>query len=167
MRKFLTDKEITAALKSLCVIVDTREKSTRITEHFSAKDIPFAVKTMKTGDYTFEYDGMRFDDEVVIERKNSIDEIAANFTIDRQRFENEFLRVKAAGAKAFLIIENCSWEKIKNGDYRSQIKPQALMASLLCWQVRYGITINFCKPEDTAELIYGILYYWLKERLQN
>jgi ERCC4-type nuclease len=166
MRKQCSNKEINENLKALTVVIDTREQvNGHVTGYLDKRGIPYVSRKLDVGDYSFQAGDSSFDDEVVIERKNSIDEIAGNFTNGRLRFENEFLRAKAAGVKVFLIVENGSWQQIKSHDYRSKMKPNALMASLLSWQVRYGVTINFCKPDDTAELIYGISYYWLRERL--
>ena len=102
-------------------------------------------------------------DEVVIERKANLDEIAGNFTADRRRFEAEFIRAKATGVKVFLLIENASWVDIFSGNYRSHIAPNALAAAILSWQAKYNITVMFSREKDSARLIAGILYYWLTE----
>ena len=69
---------------------------------------------------------MTLEHDVVIEKKNGLDEIAGNFTVDRQRFEDEFIRAKAEGLKVFLIIENASWSDILLHNYRSKLTPKAL-----------------------------------------
>jgi ERCC4-type nuclease len=112
-------------------------------------------------------DEQTLEHEVVIEKKNSIDEIAGNFTADRQRFEDEFTRAKAEGLKVFLVIENCSWSDIFLHNYRSKLEPKSLIASLLSWQVRFNITICFCKPEETGQIIHGILFYAAREALKR
>ena len=163
MKAIRTDKEIKELLKKLTVICDTREQvNNNITEYFDKNKLSYVSRKLDAGDYSFEVDGMTFQDSVVIERKASIDEIAGNFTVGRQRFENEFLRAKANGIKVFLLVEDCSWEKIKSHDYRSKLKPQSLIATLLSWQVKYNISIMFCGAKYSGELIYGICYYWLK-----
>ena len=85
--------------------------------------------------------------------------------MDRRRFESEFLRAKANGIKVFLVIENSSWTDIWSHNYRSRLSPKALAGSLMSWQVKYNLTILFCRPQETGRLIYGTLYYWLKNRL--
>ena len=112
------------------------------------------------GDMTLEHD-------VVIEKKNGLDEIAGNFTVDRKRFEDEFTRAKADGLKVFLLIENASWSDILLHNYRSKLAPKSLIASLLSWQVRFNITIIFCKPSETGQIIHGILYYAAREALKK
>lgn len=166
MKRHYTDKEIKEKFKNMVCIIDSREQvNEHIVGYLDSKGISHISRKLDSGDYSFQLDDMTFEDEIVIEKKNSIDEIAGNMTADRQRFENEFLRCKSNGTKIFLLVENCSWQQIKAHDYRSKMEPKALIASLLCWQVRYNITIIFCQPEQTGEMIYGILYYWLKEKL--
>lgn len=106
-------------------------------------------------------------DEVVIERKANLDELAGNFSADRERFEREFIRAKAHGIKVFLLIENSSWQDIFCHNYKSQLNPKSLYGSLLSWQSKYNITVNFCRPEESAKIIYGTLFYWLKNKLEN
>lgn len=103
--------------------------------------------------------------EIVVERKRNLDEICGNFTVERERFEREFLRAKAYGTKVFLIIENATWTDIFLGNYRSKTSPKSLMGSMLSWMVRFNITVLFCKPEETARIMWGIFYYFTKEKL--
>lgn len=109
--------------------------------------------------------GKTLENDVFIERKMSLTEICGNFTQNRERFEREFTRAKAIGAKPFLLIENDSIDDVYLGNYHSQVKPQSLIASLLTWQVRYNATILFCSRKNVPKLIYGILYYYAREIL--
>ena len=168
MRHHYTDGEIKKALSELTVIVDSREQvNFHISSWLDGKGIKHITRALETGDYSAMLDGETFEDEVAIERKANLDEIAGNFTTGRERFEREMIRAKANGIKVFLIIENASWHDILLHNYHSQLKPQSLMASLLSWQVRYNITIMFCRPEETAQLMYSTLYYWAWNRLKR
>ena len=168
MKREYTDKEVREKLKNMCMVVDTREQvNQHITDYFDQYKIAYESKGLGTGDYSFKTGDMYCHDEIVIERTASLDEIAGNFTVDRKRFENEFLRAKAQGIKVFLLIENAAWNDIESHNYISKLNPKSLLGSLLSWQARYNITINFCRPEETGKLIYGICYYWLKNKLEN
>ena len=120
---------------------------------------------MDTGDYSCQLGDQTFERDIVIERKRNLDEICGNFTVERERFEREFLRAKAYHTKVVLIIENATWTDIFLGNYRSKTSPKSLIGSLLSWMVRFNITVLFCKPEETARIIYGIFYYYAKEKL--
>ena len=163
-----SDAEIKKRLKDLTVICDSREQvNGHLVEWFDRNKVPYLSRALESGDYSAMLDGKSFEDEVVIERKASLDEIAGNFTVGRDRFEREFTRAKANGTKVFLIVENASWSDVFLGNYRSKLKPQSLSAAFLSWQVRFNITIIFCKPSETARIIYGILYYWARDRLKR
>lgn len=168
MKKYHTEAEIKTLLKRLTILCDSREQvNENITEYFDKKKISYITRKLDTGDYSAMIEDMTLEHDVVIEKKNGLDEIAGNFTVDRQRFENEFTRAKAEGLKIFLLIENASWNDILVHNYRSKLKPQSLIASLMSWQVKFNITITFCKPSETGQIIYGILYYAAREALKK
>lgn len=168
MKRHYTDKEINALLKQLTVICDSREQvNENITGYLDSKKIPHITRKLDTGDYSAMIGDYTLERDVVIEKKNGLDEIAGNFTVDRQRFEDEFTRAKAEDLKVFLLIENASWSDILLHNYRSKLLPKSLIASLLSWQVRFNITITFCKPNETGQIIYGILYYAAREALKK
>jgi len=167
MRRHYTEREINDTLKQITVICDTREQvNGNITGYLDSKKIPHITRKLDTGDYSAMIGDMTLEHDVVVERKASLDELARNFTVDRQRFEDEFTRAKAEGLKVFLLIENASWSDIFLHNYRSKLLPKSLIASLLSWQVRFNITIIFCKPSETGQIIYGILYYAAREALK-
>lgn len=168
MKRHYTDPEIKELLKQLTVICDTREQvNENITGYLDSKKIPHISRKLDVGDYSAMIGDMTLEYSMVIEKKNGLDEVAGNFTVDRQRFENEFMRAKAEGLKVFLLIENASWSDILLHNYRSKLLPKSLIASLLSWQVRFNVTIVFCKPSETGQIIYGILYYAAREALKK
>lgn len=168
MIQLATPKEVKEKLKDITIICDTREQvNNHITDYFDKRGIPYLSRKLDVGDYSFQTSEGSYEDEIVIERKNSIDEIAGNFTVGRQRFENEFLRAKAAKTKIHLFIEKSSWQQIKSHDYTNQMKPEALMGSLFSWQAKYGFNTVLCRPEETADLMYRVMHYWFKNRIEG
>lgn len=167
MKRYYTDPEITNALKQLVIVCDSSEKvNDHVTGYFDKCKVAHKTRKLDTGDYSAMLGEMTLEQDVVVERKANIDELCGNTTADRGRFEREFLRAKANKTKVFLLIENCSWSSIFLHDYRSKLSPKSLIATLLSWQVRFNITIIFCKPEETGQIIYGILYYAAREALK-
>lgn len=172
MKKTYTESDIKSILKTLEVIVDTREKgNSHILKYLESKKVPVESRALDTGDYSavITVDGvkMSIEDEVCIEKKNSIDEIAGNFTAERERFEREFLRAKAKGVKMYLFIENASYEKIIAHNYTSKTSPASLIASLLSWQIRFNITVVFCDKNTLPEILLNTLYYAARESLKG
>ena len=165
MVKHWTKAELKEKLKELSVVCDTREKDTHVEDYFKQKKIPQITRKLDVGDYSCQLGDVSFERDIVVERKHNLDEICGNFTAERERFEREFLRAKAYGTKVVLIVENASWSDIFIGNYRSKLNSKSLVGSLLSWMVRFNITILFCKPEESARIIYGIFYYYAKEKL--
>ena len=89
MKRYYTDKEYRALIKNLVVLVDTRENSNEIIlDEFDKQKIEYKQKSLKTGDYSFMIKACPelgfphdtyFVDEITIERKNSLSELAGNF----------------------------------------------------------------------------------------
>ena len=165
MIKHWTESELKKELSKLAIVCDTRERDTHCEEYFKKNKIPCIVRKLDTGDYSAQLGDLSMEREIVVERKRNLDEICGNFTVERERFEREFMRAKAYGTKVVLIVENATWSDIFLGNYRSKTSPKSLLGSLLSWMVRFNITVTFCKPEETARIIYGIFYYAAKEML--
>lgn len=165
--------EIEQALASLVCLIDTREQPTdALRERVKAIGLPAKRQKLNFGDYSAEItlpQGERVDlsARFSIERKMSIDEMAACFTSQRERFAREFERAKANGAKIYLLVENASYEKIFGGRYRTKVTPNALAASLFAFMARYDCTPIFCRDESTGRVIREIIYREAKEFLQN
>lgn len=168
MVKRYTDSELKKALSKLVVLTDSLEQvNGHILSWLDKKGIPHTERALETGDYSAQFGEYSFEDEVVVERKANLDEIAGNLTSGRDRFEREFTRAKANSTKVFLVVENASWSDIFLHNYRSKVKPESFAATLLSWQVRFNLTITFCKPTETANIIYKTLYYWVRNRLKR
>lgn len=171
----LTAKEI---LSSFRIIADTREQNTgQAAERFKTFGCPVQRATLSYGDYCGNitlpggkqlYDTNRtILPKCVIERKMSLDELAACFTSGRERFRKEFERASSAGAHVYLLVEGGSWEAIQNHRYRSRLSPKAFQASLTAWSVRYHFGILFCKAETSGSVIHEFLYRDIKEQLER
>lgn len=163
--------EIERALKHFTILVDTREQPTAAYKRrLKSMGVPLHRQKLDYGDYSAQIklpDGFFYslNDKVCVERKMNLDEICTCFTKQRSRFVREFERAKEVGARIYLLIENADYEKAYSGDYRSQMKPNALTASLLAFQARYDCRIVFCPVQMSGRIIKDILYREMKERL--
>ena len=129
-RRKYSDKELNKILskENIVILVDSREKANKhILDVFDKEGIQYRVTALESGDYTFELraipeldipHAMDFRQDVMIERKNSLDEISSNFTRGRERFNDEFGRAWAV--KKYLLVEDGSYEKIKMMDLRDR-----------------------------------------------
>lgn len=163
--------EIESVLKTLTLIVDTREQDNdRARRRIARIGLPYIRRALPCGDYSCFVtapDGstIDFSEIVSIERKMNLDEAIQCFTKHRERFKREFLRAKDRNMKLYLMIENASWEKILTEQYRSRMNKNALLASLTAWLARYDCQIIMCNEMTSSRLIKEILYREVKERL--
>ena len=161
--------DLEKTLSTMTCIIDSREKpTTEAKKRWENLNVPYIIEPLKSADYTAKFqlpngDWFSLENIALIERKASLTEICGNFCQNRKRFIREFERIKTAGAKVYILIENGTWEKAYSGQYRSQMQPQALIASLTAWMARYNAHVLFCKPETTPKLIREILYREAKE----
>lgn len=173
MHNQYTDKELKELLASLTVIVDTREQENpHITDYFTKKKVPFISKKLDFGDYSFFIPkndelgisrDLYFSDEIAIERKACLDELATNLTAARTRFESELIR--SNGCKIMLMIENCGYVDIIGHKYRSKYDPKSYIATLMSYIARFGISVNFIDGNAAGNFIYYSLYYHARNYL--
>lgn len=169
-----TDKETKEILKSLVILFDSREqKNHHILEWFDKKSIKYAEHTLSFGDYSFilpansKFGFARdtyFDKQVIIERKNSLEELSQNLAQSRQRFEDEMLR--AGNCRKILMVEDGSFDDIINNRYKTELNPASYFGSLLTFSQRYGLETVFISPENAGRFIYSTMYYYLREILK-
>ena len=163
--------EAEECLKQMIYCIDTREQPTQALEKRLEYLQPYERETLTAGDYTAKTllpNGTWFYVPVAIERKMSLTEIAGNFCRERERFRAEFNRARDAEIRLVILIEQSSWETAYAGAYRSQMKPQSLIASLLTWMARYKCPIILCdRPDTGGKLIRDILHYEMREALDR
>ena len=145
----------------MVIQIDKREqRNEHIIEWFDKNNIQHMSKSFESGDYGFiikKCDELgfvkdtHFVDELFLERKSTIDELANN--LKGETFVNEIKRTKNIEHK-YIIIENGSWEDILAHNYQSQYNEKSFYNTLLKLQAKYNIKILFCK--DSARMIYNI-----------
>jgi ERCC4-type nuclease len=172
-----TKSEIKKLLKSLTVLIDTREKKNiKIQGYFDKKCIAHKSKKLDFGDYSFllpkneKLGIMRdiyFNDQLAIERKASLTELSNNFTHDRTQFENELIRSKGSNSKLILLVENAAgYSDIINHNYRTNYNPKSFLATLHSFKHRYDLDVIFLDHSYSGNFIYYSFYYWLRNYLK-
>ena len=168
-----TDTELKKLLKSMTIVVDTREQNNNsITDYFTSKKIPFVTHKLDYGDYTCYLPadlelGIIRDTYIdcYVERKNGLSEISGNLTSDRSRLEEEFQRAK--GKRLILMIEeSAGLEKIIEHKYNTEYNEKSFLASLFTFAHRYGIDMHFIDKKYSGMFIYLQMYYAIREALK-
>jgi len=130
------------------ILIDTREQQFKhITNELDRLQIVWKIKKLSWGDYSFEWNSKSYENEIVIERKGSLDEIIGNFTKGRERFKREFERAK--GCKLILIVES-SMEQLENHEYRSRMSPKDLKSFLNTWCNKFQLELIFINKSDAC-----------------
>lgn len=173
MRYHYTDAEIRKLLKSMVILVDTREQENgHLLSYFDHKKVAYKVRKLDIADYSCMIPkndelgisrDIYFTDSILVERKGSLDELAGNLTHDRTRFESELLRSK--GANIALMVENASYTDMVMGRYRADYNAKSFVASIHTFSARYGLEVAFVEKELAGNWMYHRLYYAVRERL--
>lgn len=160
--------EVDGILQTMRIAVDTREQDTDDSrKRYESFGVPWERKKLNFGDYSAIFkigdEDRCIEEKVVVERKMSADELAMCFTSERKRFQREFERAAAAGARIYLLVEGTNLDKIINHDYRSRFSPNAFIASLTAWCARYNLIPVFCSKRNSGRMIAEILRREAKE----
>ncbi|MGE7545051.1 ERCC4 domain-containing protein [Sporosarcina newyorkensis] len=170
-----TDKEIKEIMKSMTIVIDTRENvNGHIVDYLKQKAIPMRIQKLDTGDYgalipanpelgitrDIYFNGR-------VERKAHMDEITGNLQKDTQTaFENELIRSK--DIPFTLIVEDLNgYEKMLKGDYRSKYDPLALLGRLNTFKAKYNFEIVYLDQKFSGNWIYHHFYYQLRHYLKS
>ena len=151
------------------LLIDTREKPRAIeaiTKTFDAAGITYERTKLLIGDYM---DFQR--PETIIDRKQSILELAQNCTRDHVRFRAELERAKKAGAKLVILVEQNrykdgnEWRHVEDiadlmrwSNEHTSIRGEKVYRVLASWRSKYGIEVVFCDKRSTGKRILQIIY---------
>jgi len=151
------------------LLVDSREKPKAIKtilKEFEREGVPYSVTKLFIGDYQ-DY-GNPF---LIIDRKQSIQELAANCTRDHERFKRELERAKAVGARLIILVEQNrymdrdKWIHVEGieeimlwSSPHTTIVGEKVYRVLRAWRSKYDIDIQFCDKRQTGKRILEILY---------
>ena len=113
IRYKFTDKELKQALNNLTILVDTREqKNEHILDAFNKLKVNYKVQKLDFGDYSCfipkgSFEGQArdiyFTNDIAIERKASIDELAGNLKDDATRIRTELAHINKYNIKCYLF----------------------------------------------------------------
>ena len=166
------ETEIKEIVKSMVILVDTREKETHITDFFDKKKIVWKSKKLDRGDYSFMIPAnpdldiprdLYFDNEVIIERKGSLEEISGNLTNGRDRFEKE---LALSPKDKVLLLEGGGFSDIVSGNYNTKYSKKSFLASLFTFWFRYNMPIFFMPDKKYSGIFVKLFFeYYLKGEL--
>ena len=137
------------------ILIDSREQAPYL---FRGFDVETEVVALPVGDYSLP----GFTDKVAIERKELNDLISCLMNGNRDRFEREL--AKARHFDLFAVVVEAPLSAVSRGQYRSEMKVQAVLQSILTLQVRYRVAFVWAGNRAGAEyIVHGLLSKYLRE----
>lgn len=169
-----TEKEIDQIVKSMTILVDTREqKNDHLLSYWDEKGIAYKRRALAYCDYSFYvpenpelsiFRDIWFDKEIAVERKNSLEEISGCFTQTRERFEKE---LTFAPPHKVILIENANYSDIINSNYDTQYNNKSFFGSIHSFWHKYNCPIFFMPENKYSGLfIRGYFEYYLRNYLK-
>jgi hypothetical protein len=190
-----SDKEINEILKNIVILIDTREQANNhVTDWFNKNKISYKIQKVDYGDYscylpvgTFEGQvrDIYFTNDIAIERKSCIDELAMNLKdnktnineikkeiielfgekyltkvlkTDYNRLKYEFANMNRHNIEFYILLEDENFDKnIRNGHYRSQYEPATLYKRLKGLEAEFSTRIRPIAKEFVGSEIYSTL----------
>lgn len=142
------------------------QKNSHILDYFDKHNILHEKKALKTGDYSFKIKACPdlgfsidsyFTDDLIIERKNSVKELAGNLSNNTKddRFMKELNRMINV-KNSYLVVENNCLDDIMNHNYDTSYNELSFLRTLLTWQKRSNFYLNFVNKENMGKFIYEI-----------
>lgn len=204
MYKF-TDKELKEILDKMITIVDSRENAnSHIIEWLEKKKRPYKVQKLEYGDYSCylpkgSFEGQQrdiyFTNDIVIERKFCIDELAMNLKdnktnineitqeiidllgkeylqkvlkTDYNRLKYEFANMNRHEVQFFILMEDKNFDyNIRNKKYRAQYEPKTLYARIKALERDFKTMIRPTDKSAMGSEIYHTLRYGVRDILKN
>lgn len=139
------------------IVVDTREQTPLVFTR-----LPSCTGTLQSGDYSFA----GAEDHFAVERKSIADLVACCVGDNRDRFFRELHRLRGFRFKRLLVVGNVG--EIERGEYRSQVKPAAVLATLSAIEARFDVPVVFApSPDDGARRIESWAYWFAREQVES
>lgn len=148
------------------VIVDTREKPraiVRILAEFDRRGVDYVRRKLNFADYA---DPDRLPGPV-IDRKQNLNEVASNVTVDRKRFVREIERCNASGCRLIVLVEHSnrvrcledviSWKNPRLKESPYAVSGDRLFKIMKAMENYYGIRWEFCNKQSTGRRIIELL----------
>ena len=153
----------------MIIEIDTREKPRAIksiVEEFDRREIRHISTKLYVGDYRSLENPL-----FIIDRKQSIGELAQNATRDHDRFKRELLRLDDIGGKMVVLVEqnrykdvSGEWVTVKEiDDLMGWKNPHGVIDGirvfriLHTWSYKHNVEFEFCRKHETGAKIIELL----------
>lgn len=175
MKPYYTAKTLKELKSEMTILGTTNEqKNDHVKDWFSTNKILYRDRKLDTGDYNLmlpknpengRFQDFYFTDELFIERKNSLDELAQSNI--REAFHHELKRAQLMKHKYLIVEQIGGWWDIANHAYSSDYDHKAFFKTLHGFMIKYDLRVIFCEKSQTASHIYTICDRVLEQYLEK
>jgi hypothetical protein len=152
-------KEQEKAINNFIVLQDTREQLPYKFPALKEQCLPF-------GDYSLEYDGKQYFNEIIFERKGNVSELYAFSGSERDRFVRELEKMKDVKYK-YLLFEFDFMAIVNNQSY-GLLPAQTVYATLFSFMIRYNIIPLFCGNRiNCRSTMFKLMQFFVKYEILN
>jgi len=155
----------------MIILIDSREKvNNHLLEYWDKHKIPHEVIALPAGDYSFALNAipelgiphkMYYYNDIILERKNSLEELSGCFSQTRERFNDEWSRCYAK--RKYLLIENGTYGDLICGKYNTQYNPKSFLGSLHSFNAKYSLETVFMPDSSLSPIfILATFQYYLR-----
>lgn len=138
------------------IVVDNREQAP-----LTFSRLPSVRGTLQSGDYSVH----GLDYLFAVERKSVPDLVGCCMGESRSRFERELHRLRGFRFKRLLIVG--TQREIELGQYRSNIRPASVLATLSAFEARYDVPVVFeADPVSAARRVESWAYWYTRETVE-
>ena len=188
MKRYYTNKQYKELLSHLVILCQTNEQvNDHILEYFDAHGIKYRQRAISEGDYGFMMDAAPelgftvdtwFTDEVFIERKNSLQELAQSLYGQKKSrsngrteyddaFRRELKRAINKKHKYLLVEQSNGLDGILNHDYPNHYSVESFWGTVHRMEIDYNLKIKFISRENMALAIYTICKFVLDSEIKK
>jgi len=136
------------------ILTDTREQRPYRFPNSKTCTLPY-------GDYSIEYDGKSYHDQIIIERKGGIGELFSFSGSSRDRFVRELEKMQ--GVKYKYILIEADFLDIVNKQPYGILPASTVYATLFSFCIKYQITPFFCHNyANGRQVVYKLFQFFVK-----
>lgn len=138
------------------IIIDSREQTPLVFTR-----LPTITVALLIGEHSVA----GLEDHYAVERKSTADLVASCVGDNRDRFFRELHRLRGFPFMRLLVVGTMG--EIERDEYRSQVKPAAVLATLAATEARFDVPVVFATTQvEGARRIESRAYWFAREQIE-
>ena len=146
-------------IRKFNILIDTREQQPYL--------FPNSVEyTLPYGDYSIEYNGAYYYNQIIVERKGAVSELFSATGSQRDRWERELEKLRVIPIR--LVLCEFDYMDIVNDQPPGKLPASAVYGSIAKWHGVFNIPFIFCGNKRNARgFLFKLFYEFVKYKIVN